>query len=222
MSNQPPPPPPGDSWDPNEQSQPNEPSQPSEQAQPFEPPQTDYAEQQQGYGTPQYQSPTQPSTYDQGQPPYQGGAPQYQQGDQHYGQGGQAYSGQPGTAQGTMTESEEKTWSILAHLSAPIAALVSVGMLNFVGPLIIWAIYKDRSPRVRHAAAGAFNFNLSLWIFYAVLVAVSLLTFFVALIVTIPVGIVVWVASMVIHVMAAIKANNGEIYNYPFQIPVLK
>ncbi len=127
----------------------------------------------------------------------------------------------PGMAQGSMSESQEKTWSILAHLSAPIAALISAGMLNFIGPLIIWALYKDKSQRVRHAAAGAFNFNLSLWIFYAVLVVVSVVTLGVALLITIPLGIVVWIGSMIIHVLAAIKANNGEVYTYPMQIPVL-
>lgn len=170
-------------------------------------------------------------------PPTQAG----QQGESSAGHGGTAsysqqpgpsqYSQQPGPAQysapaaggaAPLTESEEKTWSILAHLSAPVAALVSVGMLNFVGPLIIWAIYKDRSQKVRHASAGAFNFNLSLWIVYAVLVLISIITLGIGLIVTIPVGIVVWVGSMVIHVLAAIKASNGEVYVYPAQLPVLK
>ena len=126
------------------------------------------------------------------------------------------------TTSGTLSESEEKTWSILAHLSAPIAALISAGMLNFLGPLLIWALYKDKSQRVRHASAGAFNFNLTLWIFYAVLVLLSVLTLLIGLIITIPLGILVWVVSMVIHVVAAIKASNGEVYTYPMQIPVLK
>jgi len=95
-------------------------------------------------------------------------------------------------------------------------------MLNFLGPLLIWALYKDKSQRVRHASAGAFNFNLTLWIFYAVLVLLSVLTLLIGLIITIPLGILVWVVSMVIHVVAAIKASNGEVYTYPMQIPVLK
>ncbi len=196
MSNQPPPPPPGhDSASSDDQPwSPSEPSQPFEQA-------SDLAG-------------------DHASPYQQDGPPPYQQGGQQ--QGAQQYAAQPGMAQGTLSESEEKTWSILAHLSAPIAALISAGTLNFVGPLLIWALYKDKSHRVRHAAAGAFNFNLSLWIFYAVLFLVSLLTLGVALLITIPLFLVVWVGSMVIHVMAAIKANNGEVYTYPMQIPVLK
>lgn len=149
--------------------------------------------------------------WQQGPPPQQGAPPQQGPPPQQYGA--------PGSS---MNPSEEKTWAILAHLSAPIATLVSVGTLNFVGPLIIWAIYKDRSPKVRHASAGAFNFNLSLWILYAALFLVTILTLGVGLLITLPVGLVVWIGSMVLHIMAAVKASNGEVYTYPLQIPVLK
>lgn len=169
------------------------------------------------------QPPPPPPGYDAASSDNQSWAPNESSGPSHHHQQGDQHDlGQPGAPVGTLSESEEKTWSILAHLSAPIAALISVGMLNFLGPLIIWVIYKDKSPRVRHAAAGAFNFNLSLWILYAVLVFASVLTLGIGLLITIPVGILVWIGSMVIHVMAAIKANNGEVYTYPMQIPVLK
>src|SRR4029450_4211843 len=70
---------------------------------------------------------------------------------------GPTYSRVPATG-------EEKTASILAHLSAITAAILTAGWLSFVGPLIIWAIYKNRSPLVRQAAAGSFNFNVGLWV----------------------------------------------------------
>ncbi len=115
--------------------------------------------------------------------------------------------------------SEERTASILAHVSALIAAVVTAGWLSFVGPLVIWAIYKDRSPLVRQAAAGAFNFNLGLWVmnvvawiclFTIILSPVAIILFVIA-----NVGMVVW------HVLAAIRAGQGRPYNYPFQIRVL-
>ena len=45
--------------------------------------------------------------------------------------------------------------AILAHLAAVIAMVVSAGWLTFVGPLIVWFIYKDKSRFVRNAAAGS-------------------------------------------------------------------
>ena len=44
--------------------------------------------------------------------------------------------------------------AVLAHLSAPIAALLSAGSLSLLGPLIVWLVKKN-DPYVRRAAAGA-------------------------------------------------------------------
>jgi uncharacterized Tic20 family protein len=57
--------------------------------------------------------------------------------------------------------------AILAHLSAPIAALLSAGSLSLLGPLLVW-LWKKDDPYTRKAAAGAFNFNLTFWLLYLV------------------------------------------------------
>lgn len=224
MSSTPPPPPPS--------SEPGEPREPREDVSAEPAPQ----------GAPSYEAPREPQPPQYGapapQPPAENGPaaeappgnhPQYAApgGQQYGGPGGGAPYGAPAgqAAPGAATplgESEEKTWAILAHLSAPVAALISAGLLNFVGPLVIWAIFKDRSPKVRHASAGAFNFNLTLWIAYALLIVLSVVSLGLLLIVTLPIGLVIWVVSMVLHVLAAVKASNGEVYTYPAQIPVLK
>lgn len=121
---------------------------------------------------------------------------------------------------------EERTWSILAHLSAPIAFVLSAGFLSFLGPLVIWAIYKDRSPLVRNAAAGSFNFNLTTWLVYVVGavigVILAILTFGLSLLVFIPLAVVVFIIAATLHIVAAVKAGKGEAYIYPMQLPVLK
>ena len=65
---------------------------------------------------------------------------------------------------GGVASQEERTWATLAHLSAPIAWIVSAGWLSIAGPLIIWLLYRDKSWFVRNAAAGAFNFTLTMWL----------------------------------------------------------
>jgi uncharacterized Tic20 family protein len=114
---------------------------------------------------------------------------------------------------------EERTASILAHLSALIAAVVSAGWLSIIGPLVVWAIYKDRSPLARQAAAGAFNFNLAIW----AAVIVGWICFFT--IILIPVAILLWlvalVTALVCHIQGAVRASHDEPYSYPFQIRVL-
>ncbi len=114
---------------------------------------------------------------------------------------------------------EERTASIFAHLSAIIAAVVTAGWLSFLGPLIIWFIYRDRSPFVRQAAARSFNFNVGLWVmniaawiclFTVVLIPVAIVLFIIA-----NVGLIVW------HLIGAYRASQGRTYDYPFQIRIL-
>lgn len=109
--------------------------------------------------------------------------------------------------------------AILAHLAAVIAMVVSAGWLTFVGPLVVWFIYKDKSRFVRNAAAGAFNFNLAMtitsvvaWIlcFTIILIPVSIIAF-----------IVVFVMTLLYSIKGALKASNNELYRYPFGINLL-
>lgn len=113
----------------------------------------------------------------------------------------------------------ERTVGILAHLSALIAAVLSAGWLSILGPLVIYLLYRERSPLVRTAAAGAFNFNLAIW---AMIVLGWILLFTVILV---PLAIIVWlvagITGLVCHILGAVRASHGEPYRYPFGIRVL-
>jgi uncharacterized Tic20 family protein len=108
--------------------------------------------------------------------------------------------------------------AILAHLSAPIAALLSAGALSLVGPLLVWLVRKD-DPLARRAAAGAFNFNLAFWLLY--LVSWLLIFTVIGAVVGIPLIVVLFVVSAWCHVKGAVRAANDRSYDYPFQIRVL-
>ena len=132
--------------------------------------------------------------------------PQY--GHQQYGQ-------QPGTA-----GPDDRTPAALAHASSLIAMVLSAGWLSLVGPLVMWLLYKDRSPFVRQAATGSFNFNLGLWVMNIV-GWILIIT-----IIGIPVGIVLLVISylgqIIGHIIGTVRATQGRTMNYPFQIRVLR
>ena len=108
--------------------------------------------------------------------------------------------------------------AILAHLSAPIAALLSAGSLSLLGPLLVW-LAKKHDPYVRRAAAGAFNFNLSFWLLY--LVSWLLIFTVIGAVIGIPLIVVLFLVSAWCHIKGAIRAANDEPYDYPFQIRVL-
>ena len=124
----------------------------------------------------------------------------------------------PVTGQGYLSD-DERAASIVAHLSAPAAAILSAGWVSFLGPLIVWFIYRNRSAAVRRAAAGAFNFNVAFSILYIVgWVLVFTL-------VGIPVALVLWAVIFLVaawcHVKGALRSARGESYDYPFQIRIL-
>ena len=104
---------------------------------------------------PPYQQGSQPPYQPGGQPPFpQGGQPPYQPGG--YG---------PPTS--SVSASDERLWGLLAHLAWIAGSIVTIAPL---GPLVVFLIYKDRSPFVRHHAAEALN----LWITVYIVMAVSI------------------------------------------------
>ncbi len=120
---------------------------------------------------------------------------------------------------GELSESDDKTFAILAALSIPVGLLVSLGWLGFAGPLIIWLIYRDRSPFVREAAARAFNFQLGMTI--ASIVA----WVFVFTLILIPVSIIIWIGIFVLSlyypIRASMAATDYRLFSYPFSISIL-
>nr|NLI51608.1 DUF4870 domain-containing protein [Propionibacterium sp.] len=115
--------------------------------------------------------------------------------------------------------SDERLFAMLAHLSAAIAWVVSAGWLNFVGPLVVWALFKDRSPFVRRAAAGSFNFTLSMTLL-GVLGWVMVFT-----VLLLPIGVLLiavsGIAAIVLGVLGALRTWGGQPYTYPWQLRVL-
>lgn len=117
--------------------------------------------------------------------------------------------------------SEERSMMLVAHLSAPAAMLLSVGWLPFLGPLLVWLFYRERSAAVRTASAGAFNFNITMTI-ASVLTWVSvIITLGIGFLWAIPIWIVLFIVQIVVHVRGALAASRGEVYDYPFQLRLL-
>jgi uncharacterized Tic20 family protein len=129
-----------------------------------------------------------------------------------------AYQPYPDAPREPTLPASSRLAAILAHLSAPIAALLSAGSLSLLGPLLVWLVKKD-DPYARRAAAGAFNFNLSFWLLY--LVSWLLILTVVGAVVGIPLIIALFVVSAWCHIKGAIRAADDRPYDYPFQIRVL-
>lgn len=113
---------------------------------------------------------------------------------------------------------DERMWAMFAHMSGVVGALLSVNFLPFLGPLIIWLVKKDESEFVDDQGKEALNFQLTVLaatLVLGALVGVSCLTL---LPLVAPLFIVVFILQVVLGIVAAMKANDGELYRYPVNI----
>jgi len=114
---------------------------------------------------------------------------------------------------------EERQWAMFAHLSALLGGLVTshfLGLGCLIGPLIIWLVKKDTMPFVDDQAKESLNFNITVAI--AAMVCGVLMLVLIGF-VLLPLLALAWVVFIVI---AAIKANEGERYRYPFTLRLIK
>jgi uncharacterized Tic20 family protein len=108
-----------------------------------------------------------------------------------------------------MSQSDERTWGMLAHLAPFAGALVG---LPFLGPLVVFLVYKDRSAFVRGQALESLNFQLTLLIGYIISAVLFLV------VIGIFTAIAIGIASIVLQIVAAVAASRGEAYRYPLTI----
>ncbi len=121
---------------------------------------------------------------------------------------------------------EERQWAMFAHLSALVGGILTSGWAGsigcFIGPLIIWLVKKDTMPFVDDQAKEALNFNITVGIAFFALFLLALFTLGIGLVIAIPLWIVIGIAWLVLTIIAAIKANEGVAYRYPFTLRLVK
>jgi uncharacterized protein len=109
----------------------------------------------------------------------------------------------------------DRTWAMLAHLSA-LAGLVVWIAGCVLGPLAVWISRRDQSAFVAEHAREALNFNITVAL--AAVVCLLLMLVFVGFIL----GAALFIAWLVLTLIAAIKASEGAIYRYPISLRLVK
>ena len=132
----------------------------------------------------------------------------------------ESYTAEPPAPSGTPS-AEERQWGLFGHLSS-LAGLFTGGIGNIVGPLIIWLIKKDTLPFAADQAKEALNFNITVGIVFLCLFLLSIMTLGLGLIITVPLMVIVGITWLVLTIIAAIKANEGVAYRYPFTLRLIK
>jgi len=112
-------------------------------------------------------------------------------------------------------DKQSRTWAMVCHLSA-LAGYTCIPLANVIAPLIVWFLKKDEFPAVNEHGKEAINFQISILIY----TIVSIFLFVVVIgIFLLP---VVLVTNLVLIIVAAVKANEGQLYKYPLCIRFIK
>jgi uncharacterized protein len=183
-------------------------------------PNTGYQQSGYSYGDPNQQTGYQQGYQQYGDPNQQAYA---QYGQQGYGQQGheqQGYApqqyGQPGypqqpygyAGQAPVSESDEKTWGIISHITIPF--------FGFIGPLVAYLVYKDRSEWLKQVTTEALNFS----ILYSIAYLISVIT------ISVVIGLILWpavfIVALIFCIMGTIAASKHEFYRYPINIRFIK
>jgi uncharacterized protein len=116
----------------------------------------------------------------------------------------------PVTDPAALPTPDERTWGMVAHLSGLAGFVLPFG--NILGPLVVWLVKREHSVFVAVEAKEALNFNITIAIGGVVCLMLFLLSIgvlFAALLV------LFWLVMIII---AALKANEGIAYRYPFTL----
>ena len=110
----------------------------------------------------------------------------------------------PGKPDVVAPTEDERTWGLIAHLSFLAGGVVG---LPPIGPLVVWLIKRDESSFVGDQAKEALNFQIAVLIVTLVCAATCVLA---------PLAIVAAVGGLVYSIIAALEANKGVLYRYPY------
>ena len=115
----------------------------------------------------------------------------------------------PASAVGQASQ-DDRTIAMLTHLSGII--------LGFIVPLVVWLIHKDKADKgyLVDQSKEALNFQITLLMGYVIGIVLSVILIGALL------NFLLWVVCIIFSIIAALAANKGEAYRYPFAIRLVK
>jgi uncharacterized protein len=111
--------------------------------------------------------------------------------------------------------SDDKTWALIAHFGGALGMFVGGGVLGFVAPLIAYAVKGQQSPTVRAHAIAALNFQILWSIIGLVGWILSCVTFGL-------IAVAAMIVGIIFGIIAGLKANEGQLYQYPMSVSIVK
>lgn len=112
-------------------------------------------------------------------------------------------------------ERKSRIWATLCHLTA-LLGLIGIPFGHILGPFVIWLLKRNEYTFVNEQGKESLNFQISMTIYtlIAALLIIIKIGFFLVF------GLVT--ANLIFVIIASIKVSNGEHYQYPFKIRIIK
>jgi len=116
----------------------------------------------------------------------------------------------PDTDSGREMDPSARMWAMFCHLAAFAGLVPAVLVIGCViGPLVVWLLKKNEFPFVEEQGKEAVNFQLTMLL---ILLALPLTCIGIILVPAVP------IVDFILVVMAAIKADDGIHYRYPYPL----
>ncbi len=114
--------------------------------------------------------------------------------------------------------SSARTWAVLCHASA-LCGFFLPALGHILGPLLVWLLKRDDLPEIDQHGKESLNFQISLFIYAAAIIASCFLLIGLLLL---PFLAILHLLNVVLVVVASIKASEGRVYRYPLTIRLIK
>ena len=124
---------------------------------------------------------------------------------------------QPTSALPEEISKDARMWAMFCHLAGLAGFVIPVIVSGIIAPLIIWQVKKDDHPFIDENGKEALNFQISIGI-YEFVSALLIFVFCIGAVLLPAVAIF----DLVLLIIAAVKANNGQSYRYPLTIRFIK
>ena len=119
----------------------------------------------------------------------------------------------------------DRQWAAGVHVAALLAAMMTslwAGVAGAIAALLVWMLVRDKSAFATEHAKEAVNFNLSMFLYSALLTVLVIFTLGIGIIVALPMWGILALLWIVCTLVAAFKAYDGQPYRYPVTIRLFK
>ena len=110
--------------------------------------------------------------------------------------------------------SEERTFAMAAHLAAFAGHLFPFA--HIIAPIVVWMMKRDASAFVNDQGKESVNAQITLTIYMVICIP------FCFLLIGFLMLFVVWLAGVILVIMAAMAAYEGRAYRYPMILRLVK